>query len=101
MHENPTPLARPGALAGVPLHDLLTGYEEHLASLVHARLGVDDPEPVGRLRADAHHALVRGQGPGRPADGHAMGDRRRGSGLRHAGRSRGPADPRDTATATS
>lgn len=58
MHENPTPLARPGALAGVPLH---AGYEEHVASLVSARLAVGEPEPVGRIRADTLDALVCGQ----------------------------------------
>jgi hypothetical protein len=62
VHENPTPpLACPGALAGVPLHDLLSWHEEHDASLVRARIGVGEPEPVGRFRADALDALVCGQ----------------------------------------
>jgi hypothetical protein len=62
VHENHTPpLTRPGALAGITLNDPLTGYEEHVASLVRARLGVGEPEPLGRLRADALDALVCGQ----------------------------------------
>ncbi len=60
MHDNHTPPpAR--ALAGVPLDDLLTGYQHHVAALVRARAGVGEPEPVRRLRTDALDALVCAQ----------------------------------------
>lgn len=46
MPDNHTlPLACPGELTGVPLHDLLTGHEQHVASPVRARLDAGEPKP--------------------------------------------------------
>src|SRR5438874_1414598 len=43
------------------LHDLLAGYDQHVAALVRARHGLGKPEPAYRLRADALDALAYGQ----------------------------------------
>jgi hypothetical protein len=88
VHENPTPLAHPGALTVVPLHDPLTGHEEHVASLVLARPSVGEHEPGGRLKIDGAAARLRSaarrqhQNAGIPTaaryDDHALPDNREG-----------------------
>jgi hypothetical protein len=50
-------------LSSTSLRDLPAGYESHLTPLAHARRCVGEPEPIGRLRADALAPLVCGQTP--------------------------------------
>jgi hypothetical protein len=54
-------ITRPADLTGASLRELLAGYEAHTTPLVNARHGLGEPEPVGRLRADALDVLVCGQ----------------------------------------
>jgi hypothetical protein len=54
---------RPANMASTSPCDPLAGHEAHLTSLTHARLGIREPEPVGRLRADALAAPVCGRAP--------------------------------------
>ncbi len=63
MHDPTTrpDVTRPADLAGASLRELLAGYEAHTTPLVKARHGLGEPEPVGRLRADALDVLVCGQ----------------------------------------
>jgi hypothetical protein len=58
--QDPIP-TRPTDPANTSPRDPLTGNESHLTSLIHARLGNGEPEPVGRPRADALDALACGQ----------------------------------------
>jgi hypothetical protein len=58
--QDPIP-PRPTDPASTSPRDPLAGYESHLTPLVNASLGVGEPEPVGRHRADALAALVGGR----------------------------------------
>jgi hypothetical protein len=58
QHPIPT---HPTDPASTSLRDPLAGNESHLTPLVNAGLGVDEPEPVGWVRADALDALAYGQ----------------------------------------
>jgi hypothetical protein len=48
---------RPADTASTSQHDRLAGHQAHLIPLTRARLGIREPEPAGRLRADALDAL--------------------------------------------
>lgn len=49
---------RPTNLASTSPRDPLAVHEAHLTPLIHARLGVREPEPLGQLRADTLAAPV-------------------------------------------
>jgi hypothetical protein len=97
MH-SPIP-TRLADLPGTSLRDLPAG-DSHLTPLIHARIDTGEPEPVGRLRADAPAALVCRWALATAAGGHAtvtaattgleIDDARR---VRRSGRL-GEADPR-------
>jgi hypothetical protein len=55
------PPVRPTDLTGVSLRELLDAWHLHTAPLVNARHGIGDPEPIGRLRAEALDVLACGQ----------------------------------------
>jgi hypothetical protein len=57
--QDPIP-THPTDPASASLRDLIAGYESHLTPLVNPRLGIGEPEPVGRIRADVLDSIVCG-----------------------------------------